>query len=110
VATGLAHHEKGGGLFASAVAAGGIAGEQRREQPVAEISLGAGIRLGERGDHVGARQDVPLYGEAIARTAARPVHAVGTRERGGAAVGVDEPDLALLAVGVGLEYGVERGV
>src|SRR3954452_10056527 len=106
----LTHDQERGRLFPSAVATGGIAGEQRRQEPVAQVAVGVREGLGERRDDIFTRQDVPLYGEGVAGAPARPLHAVGAGERGRTAVRVDEADLALFAIAVRLEDRVERGV
>ena len=101
----LPDHQQRRGLAAAAVAAGVVAGRERGEQPARQRLVAvAGLEGVLHGrDHELAGQDVALDRVAVAGHTAGPVEAgvagVGRR----AALGVDDPDLPVVASVVLLE-------
>ncbi len=108
VPTVLLDDEQRGGLLATPVAAGGLRGVEAVEQALGER---AGARLEGLGERVHRRtgdEDVALRGVAGAGAPAGPVVAARARERGCAALAVDDAGLALVATLVGLGQPRER--
>jgi hypothetical protein len=98
VAAVLLDHEQRGGLLAAPVAACVLRGGEALEQPLGEGFSGRGLeRVGERVDGLGGDEDVPLRRITGAGAPARPVVALGARERCASAGRVDDAQLAVLA-------------
>ena len=106
----LLDHQQRRRLPAARVAAGRVAGGQRVEQPAGERRVRVGGLPGRLHglDDVLAGEDVALDGVAVAGEAAGPVEAGVPGVRGGAAVDVDDADLAVVAALVVLEQPLQR--
>jgi hypothetical protein len=95
--------EKRGGLLAAAVAAGRLRRVEAVEQALDQRASGSPLeRLCERVDRLGRDEDVALRRIAVARAMTGPVVAPVSGEGGAAARSVDDPELALRSVVVGL--------
>jgi hypothetical protein len=94
-------------LATAAIPAGGVAGLERREQPVGKRAGPGGERRGHGGGRLRSVR-IALAGEAGAGLLASPGVAGGAGVRGGAAAGVDQPDLPLVAAVVGGDQTLER--
>ena len=90
-------------LLAALVAAGRLAGGQRREEPLGERPAGAGDEsLRGRVEHVGAGEHVAGDAEVVVHLVAAPVDALRAGVGGAAAVRADQVQLALGAAFVGV--------
>ena len=100
-------------LLAAAVAAGRLGGVEAVEKPLGERTTRARLeRLGERVDGCGRDEDVALRRVTRAGPVPGPVVALGARVRGRASLSVDDAELALCPVLVGLRqshHGLLRG-
>ena len=108
VAPALAGDVEGGALPAPAVAAGLLSGFEGRDHPVAQVSLCLFEGLGHGLHDLGAREDVALAAKMFPDDVAGPGHAFLPGEAGGAALGVDDPELAAGPAGVGLGQGLHH--
>jgi hypothetical protein len=107
VPTALADDEHSRALPAAAVTTGPIAGHQGSQQAVPEVRLRCLIRLGHRFDDLRTGQDVSLDRHAVPGPPTSPRLAIAAGESGGAAAGVDETRLALLALRIGVQQGTQ---
>ena len=98
-------HEQRRRLLPPAVAAGGLGRRERGHQPLGEIVATAVTRvlerLGERREHVGARQHVALAGIALSRTSAGPGKTLCAGVVCGMPMPVNDADLPPVPPGVG---------
>ena len=103
VAASLPNHQERGGLPAAPVPACRVTGEQRRQEPVAQVAVRLRERPGHRVHHLLADQDVALRREPGSGRAAGPLHARRARERGGAAGRIHHTDLPIRAAFVAVD-------
>ena len=101
VAGTLAHDEEGRGLAAAPVAPGGVGGGQAGHEQLGERPAAGQVRLGERVDDTGPRQDVALGRVPVARPAPGPREAAPAGMGGRSAMRIDDARLALLPERVG---------
>src|SRR6266545_3075794 len=95
------HDEEGGGLLPAAIAAGCLRGGQAVDQPLGEGPATRLEGLGESLDGLCRDEDVALDRVAFARAPTGPVEALLAGVRRGATLGVDDPQLPVIAPVVG---------
>src|SRR3990172_6922199 len=99
IAAALAYDEQRRTLPSASIAPGPIAGNQCRQEAVAQVRVRRNVGLPHRLDDLWSGQDIPLNGDAVAGPSAGPRLTLRPGESGGAAGGIDEPRLALLTAG-----------
>ena len=95
-------------LLPAAITARGVTRKHGREESIAELALPRRESAGHRIDHALAGQDVALRREVLARDAAGPLDASGSREGRCLAARVHEARLSLLPALIALQHGIER--
>src|SRR3990172_5296481 len=108
IAAALAYDEQRRTLPSASIAPGPIAGDQCRQEAVAQVRVRRNVGLRHRLDDLWSGQDVALDGDAVAGPPAGPRLTLGPGESGGAAGGIDEPRLALLTAGVVVQESLQR--
>src|SRR5918996_3151616 len=104
----LALDDDGGRLLAARVAAGGLTGLERGDEPVRELACGLEERaLHLLGDGL-AGEDVPLHRVARPSAMAGPREAAGAGEGGRLAGGGHRAELPRLALAVAGEHPLDR--
>ena len=106
----LADDEQRRRLHPAPVAPLALARREGREEPLRKVAGGRFVGPGHPLDDRPREQDVPLAGEPLAHDVAGPVEAFFPGERGGMPLRIDDPDLALLALRVGLRELLDNGI
>jgi len=91
-----------GALLPASVAAGGLSGTQRRDESIGEVPLRLLERARKAIHDAFACENVPLRGVVRARDAARPIHASRAGERRRTSGRVDDAELSLVSMVVGV--------
>ena len=95
-------------LLPAAIAARGLTGLERCDQPLGQRRAGIEEGAAHRGKHVSAREHVALHREAVSNEMPRPLAAVTPCERSCSTVGGNRSQLAEFPIIVRIECAFER--